>query len=165
MRTYLKTRVLFFKNTVNAVEDGFQVVALSGVFGVEEFNELEAEGLVGKLLGHFGVYFRRHDEPQEKLVHHLAKKEGQVEKKKPRCKSIPQYLTSRKLLREGANTTKLDRVPSAMQVRACQDFQKASNTLTRHTPASGASCSRGSARLPPGRSPRCWGAKRGKCWP
>ena len=55
------------------MEDGFQVVALSGVFRVEELDELEAEGLVGELLGHFGVHLRGHDEPQEKLVHNLGR--------------------------------------------------------------------------------------------
>ena len=57
--------------TVDAVEDGLEVVALARVLTVEELDELEAKRLVRELLGHLGVHFGRHDESQEELVDHL----------------------------------------------------------------------------------------------
>jgi hypothetical protein len=63
------------------VQDGLEVVALAGVFRVEELDELEAKRLVRKLLGDLGVHLGAHDEPEKKLVHYLRttrKRDGRV---------------------------------------------------------------------------------------
>ena len=58
---------------IDAVQNSFKVVALTGIFTVKELDELEAEWLIGILLACLRVHFRRHDKAQEKLVHHLQK--------------------------------------------------------------------------------------------
>mmetsp|Transcript_39496 Transcript_39496/g.102232 ORF Transcript_39496/g.102232 Transcript_39496/m.102232 type:complete len:344 (+) Transcript_39496:133-1164(+) len=67
--------------TVDAVQDGLQVVALPRILGVEELKQLQHEVLINKTLGDLGVHVVAHDEAQEKLVDDLEVRPGALQER------------------------------------------------------------------------------------
>uniref|UniRef100_A0A7S4A0D0 Uncharacterized protein n=1 Tax=Pelagomonas calceolata TaxID=35677 RepID=A0A7S4A0D0_9STRA len=53
------------------MQNCFEVISLSGVFRVKQFDETVTEICINILFGYFCVYFRGDDEAQEKFVNYL----------------------------------------------------------------------------------------------
>lgn len=62
--------------TVNAVKNGFEVVAFSRIFGIEELDELETKLLVDVFFGSLCVNFARDNESQKEFVGNLEMRPG-----------------------------------------------------------------------------------------
>mmetsp|Transcript_54529 Transcript_54529/g.117139 ORF Transcript_54529/g.117139 Transcript_54529/m.117139 type:complete len:267 (-) Transcript_54529:409-1209(-) len=63
---------------VDPVQDGFQVVSLPRVLGIEQIQQFKHERVVNEPLGNLGVDVIGDHKPQEKLIHNLQMRPGSL---------------------------------------------------------------------------------------